>query len=103
MISSTNISVLLPCRRPDRNSSTPGKLLCLGWLISALAFVPGRPATDGSVLPPVFYKTQNSDEWVEHSLHVQKAYARVVDGSSTPPRELEVGTLNLNARDKDEV
>jgi hypothetical protein len=54
---------------------------------------------------PIFYKTQNSDEWVTHTLQVQKRYSRVlvVDGSGKPPRQIRIGSLNLNSRNKDEV
>jgi hypothetical protein len=52
---------------------------------------------------PVFYKTQDSDEWVRHTLHVQKVYSRVllVDASEHPPQTVSVGALDLNARSKD--
>src|ERR1035441_5117619 len=54
---------------------------------------------------PIFYKTQNSDEWVTHTLQIQKRYSRVlvVDGSGKPPRQIRIGSLNLNTRNKDEV
>jgi Right handed beta helix region len=50
---------------------------------------------------PVFYETQNSDEWVNHSLHVQQRYSRVlvVDGSGQLPRRIRTNSLNLNSRD----
>jgi len=54
---------------------------------------------------PVFYKTENSDEWVSHSLHIQPRYARVlvVDASGHPPQIIGVSTLNLNSRENDKV
>lgn len=40
---------------------------------------------------PVFYQTMNSDEWVSHSIHIQKNYSRVLvaDASEHPPQQLE--------------
>jgi hypothetical protein len=50
--------------------------------------------------PPVFFRTQNSDEWVEHTIHIQNRYARVlmVGASAQTPRKLRVASLNLNSR-----
>jgi hypothetical protein len=61
--------------------------------------------TQGPPPSPVFYHTKNSDEWVRHSIHIQKTYARVlvVDASEHPPRQLKVSTLSLNARPADET
>jgi hypothetical protein len=49
---------------------------------------------------PVFYHTQNSDDWVNHTIHVQRRYARVlvVDRSGHSPAQVYVPTLNLNSR-----
>lgn len=49
---------------------------------------------------PVFFHTLNSDEWVEHSIHVQKRYLRVliVDASDHPRQRLALHDLNLNSR-----
>jgi hypothetical protein len=49
---------------------------------------------------PVLFHTQNSDEWVERSIHVQRKYARVlvVDTSANPPHTLHVPSLDLNSR-----
>ena len=49
---------------------------------------------------PVFYHSQNSDDWVEHSILVQQKYARVlvVDASGNTPRKLRIPSLNLNSR-----
>lgn len=54
---------------------------------------------------PVFYKTENSDEWVSHSLHIQQRYARVlvVDASGHPPQTIGVAPLNLNSRENDKI
>lgn len=48
---------------------------------------------------PVFYKTLDSNEWVSHSIHVQKKYSRVllVDASDRPPGRIKVLALDLNA------
>ncbi len=53
---------------------------------------------------PIFYKTQNSDEWVNHTFHVQKKYSRVlvVDGTGHAPRQIRVASLSLNSREGDE-
>jgi hypothetical protein len=49
---------------------------------------------------PIFFRTQNSDEWVKRSIHVQHKYARVlvVDTSANPPHTLQVPSLDLNSR-----
>jgi hypothetical protein len=49
--------------------------------------------------PPVFVKTTDSNEWVAKTLRVQARYARVlvVQGSGTPPGEVAVTPLDLNA------
>ena len=51
---------------------------------------------------PVFFHTQDSDEWVGHSIHIQARYSRVlvVDGDNDPPHRLRIPSLNLNSRDK---
>lgn len=73
-------------------------LLCL--FIASLC-----PAQNGSVLEPlrspVFYQTRDSDDWVTHSIHVQKFYSRVlvVDASEHPPQQISVAAFNLNARE----
>jgi hypothetical protein len=53
---------------------------------------------------PIFYKTQNSDEWVNHTLHIQNKYPRVlvVDASDHGPRQIRAASLNLNSRGKDD-
>jgi hypothetical protein len=54
----------------------------------------------GPLASPVFYHTRNSDEWVGHSIHIQKTYSRilVVDTSEHPPQQIKVLALNLDAR-----
>src|ERR1043166_4099470 len=54
---------------------------------------------------PVFYKTENSDEWVIHTLHIQPRYTRVlvVDASGHRPQIIDVARLNLNSREDDKV
>jgi len=49
---------------------------------------------------PVFFHTQSSDEWVDHSIHVQRTYKRVlvVDASDKSPKRLKISALNLNSR-----
>jgi hypothetical protein len=61
--------------------------------------------TQGPPPSPVFYHTRNSDEWVSHSIHVQKTYARVlvVDASEHPPQQIKVSALSLNAKPSDET
>lgn len=48
---------------------------------------------------PKFYKTASSDEWVSHSIKIQRAYSRVllVDSSNHSPHTVRVTALNLNA------
>jgi hypothetical protein len=52
---------------------------------------------------PRFFRTQNSDEWVRKTLHIQREYARVllVDGSGRAPRDVRVAALELNRRKAD--
>ncbi len=85
--------------------ATTGKYFRLAAVSLLLAVAPHGPASQNPPPSPIFYKTQNSDEWVEHTLHVQRVYSRVlvVDGSEKPPRQVRVGTLDLNARNKDDV
>src|SRR5437773_10663434 len=54
---------------------------------------------------PVFYKTENSDEWVSHTLHIQQRYARVlvVDASGHRPQFIDAAPLNLNSRENDKI
>ncbi len=50
---------------------------------------------------PVFFHTLSSDAWVDHSIHIQRKYSRVllVDASGQPPRRLSIPSLNLNSRE----
>src|SRR5258708_7647897 len=50
--------------------------------------------------PPVFFRTQSSDEWVSHSIHVQRTYKRVlvVDVSDKSPKRLRIPAVDLNSR-----
>lgn len=66
----------------------------LGWFaINAAAQTPPSPG---------FYETQNSDEWVRKTLHIQRRYTRVllVDGSGAGDRikNVRVAALELNKR-----
>jgi len=49
---------------------------------------------------PVFYKTQDSDEWVRRTLHIQRRYSRVllVDGAAGHAESVRVNSLELNTR-----
>src|SRR6185503_14633650 len=51
-------------------------------------------------LSPFFYKTQNSDEWVRRTLHIQRRYSRVllVDGAAGHTKSVRVRSLELNTR-----
>ena len=74
--------------------------LPVGLLVLALAlFTIPLPAKEAS---PVFFHTLSSDEWVDHSIHLQKRYPRVliVDASDHPPRRIALSSLNLNSRTK---
>jgi hypothetical protein len=55
--------------------------------------------------PPVFYKTESSDEWVSHTLHIQKRYARVlvVAASGHAPRTVDIPLLDLNSRERSDA
>lgn len=72
------------------------RLLVCFLLVFCSLPVPAVAATPS----PVFVHTQDSDEWVSQSLHIQRRYARVliVDASGTPPRRVRVPELNLNSR-----
>lgn len=61
-----------------------------------VGFLPGEVSSPS----PVFYHTENSDDWVEHTIHVQRRYTRVlvVDSSDHPPRRLGIPVLSLNDR-----
>jgi nitrous oxidase accessory protein NosD len=96
---------LLPFHIAGHNSAAVRRFFCFAAAMLLLAFLPREVAAQSPPPSPVFYKTQNSDEWVEHTLHVQQRYSRVlvVDGSGKPPRQIRIGSLNLNIRDKDEA
>src|SRR4029453_14971275 len=51
-------------------------------------------------LSPVFYKTQNSDEWVRKTLHIQGGYTRGLLGGGAGDRikTVRVAPLELNKR-----
>src|SRR6266496_6609627 len=62
----------------------------LGWFaISAAAQAPPSP---------VFYKTQNSDDWVRQTLHIQRRYTRVllVNAAGDQIKNVRVAPLELN-------
>ncbi|MGC2196118.1 MAG: right-handed parallel beta-helix repeat-containing protein [Terriglobales bacterium] len=97
------ISLLL--RIASVREATTGRYFRLAAVSLLLAVAQHGPASQTPPPSPIFYKTQNSDEWIEHTLHVQRVYSRVlvVDGSEKPPQQVRVGTLDLNARNKDDV
>jgi hypothetical protein len=68
-------------------------ILATFWLTTALMAQAPSPS-------PIFYKTHNSDEWVNHTLRVQKKYRRalVVSSSDHPPHRIRVAPLDLNLR-----
>jgi hypothetical protein len=72
-------------------------------LLCVLTFLCGC-LTAQTPASPDFYKTQNSDEWVNHTFHVQKKYSRVlvVDASAHPPQQIRMASLSLNSREKDD-
>jgi hypothetical protein len=63
-------------------------------IIVAFPSVFSKPPTS-----PMFYKTQNSDEWVNKTFHIQKRYGRVllVDQSLSHPVSITVSDLDLSA------
>ena len=76
----------------------------LSLFIASLCPAQNAPAQK-SPHSPVFYQTRASDEWVSHSIHVQKIYSRVlvVDASGHPPQQISVSALNLNTRETGRV
>src|ERR1700730_6054028 len=74
-------------------------------LICALALVrPWVPCGASQPSSPVFYRTEDSDDWVRHTIHLQRKYARVllVDGSDHAPKHVRVAILRLNARQRED-
>src|SRR5882672_6942284 len=69
-------------------------LIYAGLVISAAA---------QTLVSPVFYKTQNSDEWVRKTLHIQRRYSRVllVTGADDYPKRVRVKALELNTRNEE--
>src|SRR5215470_16766756 len=80
-------------------TARPGlrRFFCFAFVSTLWVWV--LPAA-GRNASPVFYHTQNSDDWVEHTIHVERRYTRVlvVDSSDHPPRHLAIPLLDLNAR-----
>lgn len=66
----------------------------------AFALTLGCFPSFGAQPSPVFFHTQNSDEWVTHTLHIQRRYRRilVVDATDHAPRRLRIPSLDLNSR-----
>jgi len=71
----------------------------LGVLCLTVHFAAGASSS------PVFFHTQDSDAWVNHSILIQQRYKRVllVDSSERPVRNLRVSSLDLNSRTRVEV
>lgn len=74
-------------------------------LLIAPLYLSQNASAQGRHPAPVFYQTRDSDEWVRHSIHIQKTYSRVlvVDASEHPPQRIKVSTLTLNARQLDQT
>ncbi len=100
-----NISPLFLSRIARHNPAVVRRYFGLTLSTLLFAFLPHESAAQSPQPSRVFYKTQNSDEWVKHTLHVQKLYSRVlvVDASGKRQRPIRIGTLSLNTRDKDEA
>ena len=98
-------SKMTPFRFFTPRPSRAGKYVRFAYFSILLVCSVGGPAKQTAPLSPIFYKTQSSDEWVTHTLHVQKLYSRVliVDASDQPPHQVRIGTLDLNTRKKDEA
>jgi len=98
-------STMTPFRFFTSRPSRAGKYVRFAYFSILLVCSVGGPAKQTAPLSPIFYKTQSSDEWVTHTLHVQKLYSRVliVDASDQPPHQVRIGTLDLNTRKKDEA
>ncbi|HKB66199.1 MAG TPA: hypothetical protein VKC61_10120 [Pyrinomonadaceae bacterium] len=67
-------------------------VLLLIWLAITSAARTSPPPS------PVFYKTQNSDEWVRRTLRIQRRYNRVllVDGAAGQTKSVRIRSLELN-------
>ena len=78
--------------------------------------IPPRPAVDGPSSPGVsealsgkpqsltFHKTQDSSDWVAHTLKIQSKYARVIAVTAgAAPAKVTVGTLDLKAGPANQV
>src|SRR6266496_2286360 len=100
-----NISPLFLSRIARHNPAVVRRYFGLTLSTLLFAFLPHESAAQSPQPSPVFYKAQNSDEWVKHTLRVQKLYSRVlvVDGSGKLLRRIRIGNLNLSHNDKDEA
>jgi len=68
-----------------------------GLIAFALILLLAIPASAATPPSPVFVRTQNSDEWVEKTFHLQQRYARVLlVGSGTDIKNVNVAPLDLN-------
>jgi hypothetical protein len=103
----TDLTMNSPLVRSLQVGRRPAAIRRIFCTLSVLLVAGPHHCQAGQTPPPspIFYQTKNSDEWVKHTLHVQKQYSRVlvVDGSGKPRRQIRIGSLNLNSRTKDEV
>ena len=71
----------------------------VGIAVFALVVALAPAAALAAAASPVFYKTQDSDEWVTRTIQIQDKYARVlVVTAGEAPKSVSVAPLDLNAR-----
>jgi hypothetical protein len=84
------------------NVAKDNRMMLSGWsvrltlfLFAALTFMSKGLQAQQPPTSPAFYKTQNSDAWVNHTFHIQKKYLRVlvVDATDNPPRRIRASSL----------
>lgn len=77
-----------------------GVFRVIAFVITGAAFFVPRMLSQASQTSPIFYRTADSDDWVNHSIKVQRVYKRVivVDASGHAPLQVQVRSLDLNAR-----
>lgn len=74
----------------------------IAWFcVCSIALTVAAYAQNSQPAGVTFYRTQDSDDWVRHTLIVQKTYKRVllVSQDAQPPKAVKVAALDLNARD----
>lgn len=68
------------------------------WLVLVSFICLIAPRIAASSPSPKFVKTQNSDEWVRQTFHLQQRYSRVLlVGAGADIKQLQVAPLDLNA------